>query len=240
MNNRERNTVLFDLDGTLLPMDQDIFTKTYFKDLTARMAPCGYETDALVKAVWAGTAKMVMNQGGKSNEEVFWDAFAAIFGEKGRTDKPVFDEFYRNEFDAIKRSCGLNPEAAKLIRDLKDKGCRVILASNPIFPMVAQKKRMQWAGLDPEDFDYITSYENSSYCKPEPKYYTEILEKISAKAEDCIMVGNDVSEDMVAETLGIQTFLITDCMINKEGKDISVYRHGGYPELRDWILPMAV
>ena len=25
--------ILFDLDGTLLPMDQDLFTKTYFKYL---------------------------------------------------------------------------------------------------------------------------------------------------------------------------------------------------------------
>ena len=30
--------VLFDLDGTLLPMDQDLFTKTYFKLLAKKNA----------------------------------------------------------------------------------------------------------------------------------------------------------------------------------------------------------
>ncbi len=35
--------VLFDLDGTLLPMDQDIFVKTYFKGLAKALAPHGYD-----------------------------------------------------------------------------------------------------------------------------------------------------------------------------------------------------
>ena len=34
-------TVLFDLDGTLLPMDQDAFTKGYFKLLAKKLLPYG-------------------------------------------------------------------------------------------------------------------------------------------------------------------------------------------------------
>lgn len=40
------------------------------------------------------------------------------------------------------------------------------------------------------------------------------------------MVGNDVTEDMVASETGMQVFLLTDCLINKERKDISVYPRG--------------
>ena len=36
-------TVLFDLDGTLLPMDQDNFVKAYFKNLAIKLAPHGYD-----------------------------------------------------------------------------------------------------------------------------------------------------------------------------------------------------
>ena len=54
-------TVLFDLDGTLLPMDQDLFTKGYFKLLAAKLAPYGYEPKQLIDAVWAGTAAMLKN-----------------------------------------------------------------------------------------------------------------------------------------------------------------------------------
>ena len=45
------------------------------------------------------------------------------------------------------------------------------------------------------------------------------------------MVGNDVGEDMVAENLGMQVFLLTDCLINKKSADLSRYPHGGFPEL---------
>lgn len=45
------------------------------------------------------------------------------------------------------------------------------------------------------------------------------------------MVGNDVSEDMVAKRVGMQVFLLTDCLINKENRDISLYPNGSFEEL---------
>ena len=86
-------TILFDLDGTLLPMDQDAFTKAYFMALTEKLTPHGYEPDALVKGIWTGTASMVRNDGRRTNEAVFWDAFAAIFGDRVYRDKSLFDAF---------------------------------------------------------------------------------------------------------------------------------------------------
>ena len=50
--------VLFDLDGTLLPMDQDVFVKTYFKGIAAKLAPYGYEPKALIDI----PSKMEINQ----------------------------------------------------------------------------------------------------------------------------------------------------------------------------------
>ena len=49
------------------------------------------------------------------------------------------------------------------------------------------------------------------------------------------MVGNDVNEDMVAEKLGMKVFLLTDCIINKDNKDISVYPNGGFDQLKEFI-----
>ena len=43
--------VLFDLDGTLLPMDQDAFVEGYFGLLARKMIPYGYEPEKLVKAI---------------------------------------------------------------------------------------------------------------------------------------------------------------------------------------------
>ena len=105
------------------------------------------------------------------------------------------------------------------------------LATNPIFPAVATESRIRWAGLQPEDFELYTTYENSRYCKPNLNYYRDIVEQLDLTPEECLMVGNDVAEDMVVRELGMNVFLLTDCLINSAQKDISVYPNGGFPEL---------
>lgn len=227
--------ILFDLDGTLLPMDQDVFVKEYFKHLAMKLVPRGYEARALVDAVWKGTDAMVRNDGSRRNEDAFWGEFAGIFGETALADKPLFDEFYTNEFENVRARCGFDPDAAITVRALKSAGFRVALATNPIFPAVATEKRIQWAGLEPEDFEMYTTYENSRFCKPNPTYYTDIAHRLNVKPSDCLMAGNDVTEDMAAKEAGMSIFLLTGCLINKENKDISVYPHGGFEQLMEYI-----
>ena len=99
-------TILFDLDGTLLPMDNDEFTRGYFKLLAAKMAPLGYEPKRLVDAVWTGTAAMVKNDGSRSNETAFWQAFGQIYGDRAQADRPIFEAFYENEFQNARAICG--------------------------------------------------------------------------------------------------------------------------------------
>lgn len=228
-------TVLFDLDGTLLPMDNDAFTKSYFKLLAAKLAPYGYESKPLVDAVWAGTAAMVKNDGKSSNEEKFWQKFFEIYGEKAVTDKPIFDEFYEKEFQKAKSVCGYNPKAAETVRKVKEMGLRTVLATNPIFPHNATESRIRWAGLEPEDFELYTTYENTGFCKPNPDYYKDIINRIGVNANECLMVGNDVTEDMIAKSIGMKVFLLTDCLINRSGKDISEYSNGDFDRLIDFI-----
>ena len=230
--------VLFDLDGTLLPMDQELFVKTYLDGMAKKMASHGYDPVLLAKAVWKGTGAMTINDGTRKNEEVFWSVFNGVMGKDCRKDEPLFDEFYRKEFQKVKDVCGYTPESLNLIRFLKEKGLRLILATNPLFPPIATQSRVCWAGLQPEDFEWITTHDNSSYCKPNPDYYREILGKLGLQAENCLMVGNDAVEDMAAREVGMQVFLLKDCLINKDGRDLSSYPQGGFPELMDYIRSM--
>ena len=227
--------ILFDLDGTLLPMDQEVFVKSYFGLLAKKLAPHGYEAQKLIESIWTGTAAMVKNDGTQSNEAAFWKKFAEIYGEKVKDDIPLFDDYYKNEFSAVKESCGFNEEASKTVAALKEKGFTIALATNPIFPGVATENRIRWAGLSPEDFALYTTYETCRFCKPNLNYYTDIVKQLGVKPEECLMVGNDVTEDMVARELGMQVFLLTDCLINKEGKDISAYPNGSFKELMKYI-----
>ena len=82
MTEQKLAAVLFDLDGTLLPMDQDVFTRAYFKLLAQRFAPEGYPPEEMIQAVWAGTAAMVKNDGSRTNEAAFWSRFEGVFGAR--------------------------------------------------------------------------------------------------------------------------------------------------------------
>ena len=49
------------------------------------------------------------------------------------------------------------------------------------------------------------------------------------------MVGNDASEDAAALKVGMSFFLLTDCLINKENKDISEYPQGDFDQLLKFV-----
>ena len=233
-------TVLFDLDGTLLPMDQKKFVKAYFGSLAKRLAPYGFEPEALSAGIWAGMAAMVKNNGVVLNEVRWWESFDAGFGEKAIKSRDELEAYYKEDFGGVRPSCGYNPQAKEVIEALKARGLRLVLATNPVFPKAATEHRVGWAGLDTGDFELITTYDNSHYCKPNPDYYREILAKIGANAEECLMVGNDVDEDMIAETLGMKVFLLTYDVLNKHEKDTSVYRQGGFSELMEYVEQICI
>ena len=231
--------VLFDLDGTLLPMDLNEFIGCYMHALGARMQAHGYDPRALTRAIFKGTDAMLKNDGSKTNEAVFWDTFASIYGEAARGDEKHFARFYEEDFDSVKQVTAPTEKSAEVIRAVKGLGLRTVLATNPVFPRVATERRISWAGLSREDFELCTSYENSSYCKPNPLYYEEILQKIGLCGEECLMVGNDAVEDMAAEKAGMKVFLLTECLITHDRQDLDAYPQGGYEELLEYIRSLV-
>ena len=120
--------------------------------------------------------------------------------------------------------------AKKSIDFIKKNGGRLIAATNPIFPFVATKRRLEWAGVSPDDFELVTTYENFGCCKPNLKYFEEICKKQDIKPEDSIMIGNDVDEDLCSAKLGFDTYLITDTIVNRDNKDYSDYKNGSFEE----------
>ena len=201
--------VLFDLDGTLLPMSEKTFTEGYFKMLCKKLAPLGYEPETLVKTIWTGTKAMVNNDGKKTNEQVFWETFASIYGTEKLKDRAVFEDFYANDFNGSKIFCGENPQAKEIIEYVKDKGIKIVLATNPLFPNFAMMVRAGFLGLNEDDFDYVSGYENSHYAKPNPKYYLEVLETNGLKADEVVYFANNKTEDYdPATSVGIKTLLI--------------------------------
>ena len=208
----EYKAIFFDLDGTLLPLDQSYFIKHYLKGVAAYGATFGVDPNKLIECILAGTEGMIHNDGKRTNREVFWDKFFDLYGERIEEFEGIIDKFYTEGFKALKSLTGENPNAAQMIAAARGNGeRRVVLATSPVFPMVAQLERLSWIGLSESDFDYVTAYENSCYCKPNPDYYRELCEKMGVEPSECLMIGNDESDDMKgAASAGLDCFLVTD------------------------------
>ena len=229
-----RNTILFDLDGTLLPMDQNTFIHAYFSRLAMRFVPLGYDKDTIIGGVWKGTKAMIANDGTMTNRERFWRTFEQLLDRPLGDFEAQCDDFYTKEFREVQAITKESDVAARVLPILREKGYLVALATNPVFPAVAVRTRLSWIGLSPEDFDYVTTYENSRFCKPNPRYFEDVMAALGVTAEDCYMVGNNTEDDLSAAGLGVEMFMVTDFLENETNVDITGVPHGTLEELLTW------
>lgn len=227
--------ILFDMDGTLLPMNVDEFTKKYFELLCMKVAPLQVKPDLMIKALWNGVKQMTINDGSVNNQEAFWKNFNEITGVEREKVEPICNDFYYNEFKEVKCCIGDNELAKKAIELAHQKAQYVILATNPLFPIGAQDTRMSFVDLNRDDFDLVTAYEDSNFCKPNPKYYEMILDKFNLKPEECLMIGNDEEEDMYpCKLLGIDTYMVLGSEILSKDHPYNGIK-GTFVELIDYL-----
>lgn len=229
--------VLFDLDGTLLPMKQEDFVNFYLPLLAETYVSEGVEIDKheFLKAVWKGYEAMKRNDGSCTNREVFWKYMKEAVPVTLEKAEEISVEFYRGDFNKTACVATPTPLSDKVVKTVKEKGIKAYLATNPVFPRDATLNRMRWAGISTEDFEVITTYEDNRYCKPNPEYFREILERFQLNPEECLMVGNDVEEDLIIRTLGVKTYLVTDHLENSSQLPIETDFMGTMEELLQFV-----
>lgn len=228
-------TLLFDLDGTLLPNDIDIFIREYMKLLSRKIAHL-IPPDKFVPRLLASTKAMVENiDKNTTNQEIFLNHFFKGIEMKEEELMPIFDEFYSQNFSNLKEYTQPDPCVLRMINKAFEKGFEVVVATNPVFPLTAIQQRLAWAGVDQFPYKLITSYEIMHFCKPNPQYYEEILEIIQRKPEACLMIGNDVEEDLVAQKVGLKTYLVEDCLIHRNGNELHTDYRGNLMDLENFL-----
>lgn len=225
-------TLLFDLDGTLLPMDNDYFTKEYFKVLVPyvmqRLPKGAISPEEFVQKLWASTETMVRdNNREATNEEVFRDHFLATTGFSKDQIWGIVESFYETTFGELDHLAGSSSLSKEICEAALAKGYKLVLATNPLFPETAIRHRMRWAGIGHIPFTLVTTLEKMHFCKPNPNYYKEIAEDVGVEPQECLMFGNDVYEDGMAVKVGMQGFLVTDCIKDSGNGDRSVFDYVG-------------
>jgi len=211
--------LLIDLDDTLLVNNMDTFAPGYYALLSSTLAEfC--PPDRLLPALMAGTRAMILNQDpSKTLEDAFDEIFYPQIGINKPDIAPHILGFYQNQFNSLQDLTKPIPEAKTFIDKAVEKGYQLIIATNPLFPRIAIDQRLKWAGFPVDDYPFrlVTSYEYFHFCKPNPKYYQEIMSMLSLNPVDCIMIGNDLEADIKpAIQAGINAFYIAESTSTNE------------------------
>lgn len=230
--------LLLDLDDTLLHNSMGDFLPRYFGALSHAVSHV-VDREPFLKALQFATQKMIRdNDSDRTNESVFWTHFNPLMPVDRDEMLPILNRFYDEVFPTLDADTHPMEGAQDLVSAARTAGWQVVVATNPIFPEIANRHRMTWAGLDPADFDLITSYENMHSTKPHASYYAEIAEHLGVAPANCVMAGNHLSNDIVgAAQVGMQTFWVTDYAI--ADADVTPDRQGTLSDLRMWLLSLA-
>lgn len=224
--------ILFDLDATLLNIDMNIFMQKYFAKMGDIACELGIKnSDCFVDRILHSTGIMIDDLDPElTNENVFMQELLrdGRYKEKEKI-RDFFNYFYETGFPQLKIYCHSFPGIPEMMQKVISR-CKVVIATNAVFPLSALQQRLNWAGIGHMNYELITSYEIMHFCKPHIEYYQEILDLLEVEPKDCLMVGNDMGEDLPAQELGIKTFLVEDMLIEKSVPYVPDWR-GRLPDL---------
>lgn len=219
--------VLLDLDDTLLDTNMDRFIPVYFEALSHKLNNY-LPAEELINLILEGTKQMIESvDSSKTNKVVFDEYFYPRLKYSSSVVRSVIDSFYDEQFPLLKKYTRPISIAREFVSELFKWGCKVVIATNPLFPSRAIEHRINWAGLSEFSFALVTTYENSHFCKPNPGYYKEILTKLDIDEKEAIMIGNDQQNDIgPARDAGLHTYWIN----SKQGE-----MRGSLENCFEWI-----
>jgi FMN phosphatase YigB (HAD superfamily) len=212
--------VLFDLDNTLIRFSERMFFESYLSKVPKAFTDI-MPAETFVEKLLSSTQTLMRNNGEMLNVDYFMNLFSAGYEERRDELWSRFMTFYDTEYDQFKAIMTMSPGVKEVILSLGESGVKLVIASNPIWPLNVQMKRLSWAGLEDIEFDLVTHIGNMSYCKPHVEYYQEVCQKIDESPEVCLMVGNDPVNDMVVSKIGMRTYLVTEGATDESALELS-------------------
>lgn len=206
VNRPDISAILFDLDGTLLESRMHLFLPAYYRALWSTVSHLS-DYESFVGHLRRATFAMVSNDGSRTNEEAFSEVFYPFEGRVRDELQPLFDEFYRAQYPALRDIVSPIPGSREAVVAAFGLGYQVAIATNPLFPATAIEQRLDWAGVADLPFGLVTSYENSRASKPSPLYYHDVCTALGRQPSECLVIG-DEDWDIAAGEIGCRTFLV--------------------------------
>jgi FMN phosphatase YigB (HAD superfamily) len=227
--------VLFDLDGTLLQVEMRHFIPRYvagFHNCCSDLV----DFERLMRVMRSGIRLLLETvDGSRSNEDRLF-AFAASSLELDELLlRERFARFLATGLDELADAVLPIPEAPSLLEHCRRAGVPLVLATNPVFPRTLIEARCRWAGIDLGHFEFLTCFENSYHCKPQPGYFLDIAAKLQVDPKSCLMIGNDTSHDLAATEAGMTTWLVDSFLLERNGPSWEPDYRGDHRQLLSYL-----
>lgn len=205
--------VLLDLDETLLRVDIARFGETYLNSLAAwlhQRLP-GLDLSVAARAVRAAEDMVgTLLDPTRTLWQAYLSDLAACLGLPGANGlAEIVAGYFAGPYLDLAGVFQPLPFAGHLVAGLIAAGLKVVIATNPYFPLAAMRQRMAWAGLPAGGYGLISNIEEVHFVKPRQHFYEELLARIGVESDEAIMVGDNARNDIgPARQIGMATFYI--------------------------------
>ena len=231
-------TLLIDLDDTLLGNAMEVFIPVYLEALGRHLAD-EIPPKIMVASMLDSTQMMFSNENpAQTLKETFDLHFFPSIGIAETSLRTQIEDFYNTSFSSLQKYTQYRPTALQFINTAINRGYRIGIATNPVFPKTAIVQRLNWAGFPEDEFHFalVPSYETFHFAKPDPAYFAEFLTRLGWPEGPILMVGNDLEHDIMGSgLLGIPSF-----WINKTGQSSPTNSHepsgrGDLDDVHPWL-----
>lgn len=236
------DTLLFDLDETLIHSRRFFLEIHFVINAMQRFygtLPMWNFYSILKKAI----KKSKTHGTDKTNHAVLVEELSKHTDQSEQAIDDIIQCHLADDFKILKKHFTPVPGAKQTIELAQELGYHLVIATNPSISLPTIKLRLEWAGVGDIPFEFITHSEVMTRCKPDPDYYREILDMCNLEAGQCLMIGNDTENDLIAREVGILTYILENPWNSRELKrfvhDPRIQGMGTHENLQKWLKNSA-
>ena len=205
---KQKFTVLFDLDGTLVDTAPDLMLAHNHV-----MKKFGYPTkslDDLKSSVGKGAGAMI----GRSIWSQAKKELTSI-NEKVKSD--MTDEFISYYGKNILRESVLINGTKDFLNWCKNENISMAVCTNKTEHLAVDL--LKKIGIY-DYFEYVAGYNTFDYCKPDPRHLTTVIEILDGDLKKSIMIGDSETDANSAKAANIPMILLEDGYTEKKTNEI--------------------
>ena len=205
---KQKFTILFDLDGTLVDTAPDLMHAHNYV-----MKKFGYPTKSLTdlkSSVGKGAGAMI----GRS---IWSQAKKELTAINEKVKNKMTDEFISYYGKNILNESKLINGVKNFLNWSKEKNICMAVCTNKTEHLAVDL--LKKIGIY-DYFEYVAGYNTFEYCKPDPRHLTTVIEILDGEKNKSIMIGDSESDANAAKAAEIPMILLEDGYTEKNIDEI--------------------